>query len=94
VEVSRFELGRLFFDAGRDREMKLVSRYHDDPASVLSEYDLTEAERLTVLNKDVRAIYEAGVPPLLVRMGVMYLMGGMDTPTYKKVLAGAVQRED
>lgn len=92
--MSRFELGRLFFDVGRDREMRLVARYQQDPHSVLDEYDLTDAERAFVLNKDVRAIYEAGVPPLMVRMGVMYLMGGMDTPSYRALLDGAVQARD
>jgi len=92
--MSRFELGRLFFDAGRDRQMKLVSQYREDPDSVLAGYELNDAERDYLRNKDVRAIYEAGVPPLLVRMGVMYLMGGMDTPSYKNAISGAVQARD
>jgi hypothetical protein len=92
--MSRYELGRLFWDATRDRDMKLVRQYQEDPESVLDQYDLTEAERQYVRDEDFRAIYEAGVPPLLVRMGVNAFMRGIDTPTYKKMIAGAVQARD
>jgi hypothetical protein len=61
---------------------------------VLDQYELTEAERRYLLDGDVRAIYEAGVPPLLVRMGVNALMGPMDTATYRQAIAGAVQTRD
>jgi hypothetical protein len=87
-------LGRLLFDAWRDREGRLVSRYRVDPVPVLAEYRLSEDERRYLLNGDVRAIYETGVPPLLVRMGVSALLGGMDTPTYKRAISGAVQARD
>ena len=92
--MSRYELGRLIYDACRDREMTLASRFREDPVSVLDEYGLSDAERRFLLDGDVRAIYEAGVPPLLVRMGVNTLLGGMDTPTYKRVIAGAVSVRD
>jgi hypothetical protein len=74
--------------------MTLARRYREDPGSVLDEYRLTDTERQYLLDSDVRSIYEVGVPPLLVRMGVQYLLGGMDTPTYKELLAGAVQAQD
>jgi hypothetical protein len=92
--MSRYELGRLFFDACRDRDMVLVSKYREDPESVLDGYRLSEAERRSVLNGDIRAIYEAGVPPLLVRMGAMAIVGRTDTPTYRRAIAGAVQAQD
>lgn len=92
--MSRYEVGRLLFDACRDRTMRLSSRFREDPESVLDDYRLSDAERQYLLNRDIRAIYELGVPPLLVRMGVNSLMGGIDTPTYKRVIAGAVQAQD
>lgn len=92
--MSRYEVGRLFWDASRDRSMTLARRYREDPGSVLEEYRLTDTERQYLLDSDVRSIYEVGVPPLLVRMGVQYLMGGMETSTYKELLAGAVQAQD
>jgi hypothetical protein len=92
--MSRYEVGRLFFDACRDRDMKLVLAYSEDPEAVLAHYDLTEAERRQVLSKDIRAIYESGVPPLLVRMGVNAFMPGTSTPAYKDMIAGAVQVQD
>jgi hypothetical protein len=92
--MSRYELGRLFFGVTSDREMKVVQRFAQDPEALLDEYDLTEEERRAVLEKDVRFIYEAGVPPLLVRMGANGFMRGLDTPTYKQLIAGAVQARD
>jgi hypothetical protein len=74
--------------------MRLASRFRGDPESVLEEYRLSDVERQYLLNADIRAIYEIGVPPLLVRMGVNALMGGIDTPTYKQAIAGAVQAQD
>lgn len=76
--MSRYELGRLFFDACRDREMKLAARYRKDPQPVLDEYRLSDAERQYLLDADIRAIYESGVPPLLVRMGINTLVGGIE----------------
>jgi DNA polymerase II large subunit len=92
--MSRYELGRLFFDACRDRDTKLVMRYREDPESVLAEYQLSDGERGYVRDADIRAIYEAGVPPLLVRMGVNAFLPGIDTPTYKQMIDGAVQTQD
>ncbi len=92
--MSRYELGRLLFDACRDREAKLASKYREDPESVLEGYRLTEAERKAVVDVDIRAIYEASPHPLLVRMGLQALMGGVDTPTYKRAIDGAVQATD
>lgn len=89
--MSTYGLGRLFFDANRDRTMALVQRFQADPDGVLAEYDLTEAEREAVLAGDVRAVYEAGVEPLLVRMGAMILFGMRSTADYKAAIVGATQ---
>jgi len=92
--MSRYELGRLLFHVCRDRDRSLVTRYREDPESVLQGYDLSEAERRYLRDGDIRAIYEAGVPPLLVRMGLNGLLGPVDAATYRGAIAGAVHAQD
>jgi hypothetical protein len=92
--MSRYALGKLFFDVNRDRTFALAQRFQADPEGVLAEYDLSEAERAAVRSGDVRAVYEAGVSPLLVRMGARALFGPMSSEDYRAALAGASQVED
>jgi hypothetical protein len=92
--VSRYELGRLLFDACRDRNLEVVTRYREDPESVLGEYELTDVEKQYIRQRDVRSIYEAGVHPLLVRLGSLSLLGVSRAADYKDAIAGAIQRED
>jgi hypothetical protein len=92
--MSSYALGRLFFDANRDRDLVLVKRYQEDPESVLAEYDLTEAEREAVRNRDIRTIYEEGLHPLLVRIGGLALLGVRDIDEYRAAIAGATQKND
>lgn len=92
--MSRYGLGKLFFDANRDRSFALVKRFQADPEGVLAEYDLTDTERRAVMARDIRTVYEAGVHPLLVRMGGLALLGLRDVNEYKTALEGAVQQDD
>jgi hypothetical protein len=92
--MSGYELGRMFFDGNRDRERKLAKRFQEDPTAVFDEYNIPEVQREYVLNGDIRSIYETGVHPLLVRMGVMTFIGPIDTPSYRAAIAGAVQARD
>ncbi len=40
--------------------------YRDDPHGYLAAFALSDEERATILDGDVRALYRAGVSPLLV----------------------------
>ena len=52
-----------------------------------------ELIKAAVRNKDLRAIYEMNVHPLLCRMGYMALWGRISTPDYRAALDGAVPVE-
>jgi len=92
--MSRYTLGKLFFDANSDRQMRLVQRFHADPEAVMEEYGLSEREKQAMRDKDIRAVYEAGVHPVLVRMGGLALLGLRDVNLYREALLGAVQVDD
>lgn len=91
--MSRYELGRLLFDVSRD-DNPLAAEYLASPDAVLARYALTDDERRMLRERDIRAIYEAGVPPLLVRTGGIRLLGVRSLAAYREALAGAVQRDD
>jgi hypothetical protein len=63
--MSVYQVQKLMFHTRSDSERR--RRYLDDPAAFVRRYDLTEAEVRAVLNVDIRALYEMGVNPLLLR---------------------------
>jgi len=91
--MDGYWLGKLLFDANSDREQKLSKAFRADPDAVLARYPLSPRAAAAVREGNLRAIFEFGVHPLLVRMGYLSLFGPISTPDYRKALAGAVQAE-
>ena len=88
--MDGYWLGKLLFDANRDREQVLANEFRADPEAVIARYALPPRAAEAVRNGDLRAMYELGVHPLLVRMGYMSLFGRISTPDYRAALDGAV----
>ena len=93
VGMDGYWLGKLFFEANRDPEHALVKEFGADPEAVIARYPLSERAAQALRDRDLRAIYECGVHPLLVRMGSNVLFGPVSTPEYRDALSGAVQVE-
>ena len=91
--MDGYRLGKLLFDANRDREKKLAGEFKANPDAVIGRYGLSPRAAQAVRSGDLRAMFEYGVHPLLVRMGYMSLFGPISTPDYRKALSGAVQNE-
>lgn len=91
--MSRYELGRLLFDASNDAA-SVADEYRADAEAVMARYRLSDDERRMLRDRDIRAIYECGVPPLLVRTGGIRLLGVRSLAAYRAALAGAVAVDD
>jgi aromatic-ring opening dioxygenase LigAB LigA subunit len=82
--MSLYQLQKLIYDVNRDPAGR--ERYRRDPAAFIAEYDLTEQERHAATNVDVRALYQLGVHPLLLRP--FTLLHKVSHQTYAEALAG------
>lgn len=91
--MDGYRIGKLLFDANSKPQLKLGERVAADAEAVIAEYRLSDKEAAAVRNKDLRAIYEMNVHPLLCRMGYMALWGRISTPDYRAALDGAVPVE-
>lgn len=90
--MDGYWVGKLLFEANSDVTGRLVEAFRDDPDAVIARYPMSEGAARAVRDRDLRAIYELGVHPLLVRMGSHALYGPMSTPDYRDAIAGAVPR--
>ncbi len=91
--MDGYRLGKLLFDANSKPQLKLGERVAADVEAVIAEYRLSEKEAAALRGKDLRAIYEMNVHPLLTRMGYMALWGRISTVDYRAALEGAVPVE-
>jgi hypothetical protein len=92
-EMDGYWLGKMFFEACSDPAQVLVNAFKADPATAVDRFPMSARSRQAVLDRDLRTIYEAGLHPLLVRMGANALYGPMPQAAYREALAGAVQVE-
>jgi len=82
--MSLYQVQKFLFDANRDREFQ--ARYLADPAAVLQGYVLTDLERRSLLDKDIRALYVMGADGLLLLPFAQ--LNGFSIADYKARLAG------
>jgi Aromatic-ring-opening dioxygenase LigAB, LigA subunit len=82
--MSLYQLQKLIYHVNRDPAAR--QRYRSDPATFVSDYDLTEEEQTAVLNLDVRKLYGLGVHSLLLRP--FTLLHRVSNEDYAKALAG------
>jgi hypothetical protein len=61
-----------------------LERYKVNRPDAVARYDLTEAERLSLLNDDYAALYKRGVPVELLFQGI--LLAGLDPREYMRKL--------
>ena len=76
--MSQYQVSRLLRDIARDAE--LARRCRSEPAEVLKNYNLDEAEKAAVQNWSVRALYAMGINPLLLLTSSMAM--GTDIRAY------------
>lgn len=92
-EMDGYWLGKMFFEACSDPSQELVKAFRADPEAAVDRFRMSARSRQAVLDHDLRTIYEAGLHPLLVRMGANVLYGPMPQAAYREALAGVVQVE-
>ena len=84
--MSLYQLQKLIYHVNRDGERR--EHYRRDAEAFSKNYDLTEPERLAILNVDVRALYSMGVHSLLLRP--FTLLNNVSNEDYGKALKGLV----
>lgn len=62
--MSLYQVQRLLFDIHNDLDLR--KKYLSEPEEVSMPYDLSDLERSTLLNKDVKTLYRMGVNPWLL----------------------------
>jgi Aromatic-ring-opening dioxygenase LigAB, LigA subunit len=82
--MSLYQLQKLIYQVNRDPVGR--QRYRQDAAAFVADYDLTEQERNAAINVDVRALYQLGVHPLLLRP--FTLLHKVSNEAYAQALAG------
>ena len=82
--MSLYQLQKLIYHVNRDSALR--ERYRQDPAAFVKSYDLSEAEAEAALNVDVRALYNMGVHPLLLRP--FTLLHKISNEDYARALKG------
>ena len=82
--MSLYQLQKLIYHVNRDAERR--EHYRQDAGAFAKKYDLTEEERLALLNVDVRALYTIGVHSLLLRP--FTLLNKVSNEDYAKALKG------
>ena len=83
--MDGYQLGKLLFDANSKPSRRLGERLANEPEAVIAEYQLSERAAAAVRDKDLRAMYEMNVHPLLVRMGYMALFGRISAADERSV---------
>lgn len=63
--MSLYQVQKLFFHTLSDPTLR--SEYRRSPQRFVERYDLQADERAAVLKVDIRALYQMGVDPLLLR---------------------------
>jgi hypothetical protein len=84
--MSLYQLQKLIYHVNRDGERR--EHYRRDAEAFTKNYDLTEPERLAILNVDVRTLYSMGVHSLLLRP--FTLLNKVSSEDYGKALKGLV----
>ncbi len=62
--MSLYQVQRLFFDIHNDLDLR--ENYLAKPESIAKPYDLSHTERLAILSKDIKSLYQMGVNPWLL----------------------------
>jgi Aromatic-ring-opening dioxygenase LigAB, LigA subunit len=62
--MSLYQVQRLFFDIHNDLDLR--KNYLDSPESIAKPYDLSDTERLAIISKDMKSLYQMGVNPWLL----------------------------
>ena len=84
--MSLYQVQKLIYHVNRDYEQR--EHYRQDARAFTSKYDLTEQERSSILNVDVRELYAMGVHSLLLRP--FTLLNKVSNEDYAKALKGLV----
>jgi hypothetical protein len=82
--MSLYQLQKLIYHVNRDVEHR--EHYRQNPGAFTKKYDLTEEERVALLNVDVRALYTIGVHSLLLRP--FTLLNKVSNEDYAQALKG------
>jgi hypothetical protein len=82
--MTTYALNKLLRDVNRDPGVR--ERFFKDAAVVASGYDLTDAERRAVLERDVAALYRLGVHGLILRP--FTILHQMPEPEYLEAIRG------
>jgi hypothetical protein len=82
--VSLYQLQKLMYEVNRSPERR--EAYRDDPAAFLARFDLTDEEKEALARLDIRALYQRGVHPLLLRP--FTLLHRVSNEDYANALAG------
>jgi Aromatic-ring-opening dioxygenase LigAB, LigA subunit len=62
--MSLYQVQRLMFDIHNDLDLR--KSYLANPESITKPYDLSDTERLAILSKDIKNLYQMGVNPWLL----------------------------
>ena len=84
--MSLHAVERLLYELNRDPAK--VARFRESPDEVLNEYELTEAERAWMQERDILALYRHGVHPLLLAPASRFFE--IDQQDFRAALAPAV----
>ena len=80
--MSLLEIHKMIYAIDMDDALR--TEFLHDKESVLDRYQLTDEERVLLLNVDIAGLYRIGVHPMLLyHYGVLY---GIKRPEYKKML--------
>jgi hypothetical protein len=82
--VSLYQVQKVLFAVNRDRQAR--SRFLDDRARLLADYELTGDERRALLEPDFHALYRMGVHSLL--LGPLAATLGVSFPDYLAAIRG------
>lgn len=82
--MSLYQLQKLIFEVNRNPRRR--EEYRKEPSAFASGYELTPQEKDAIANLDIRALYQLGVHPLLLRP--FTLLHRVSNEDYAKALAG------
>lgn len=82
--MSLYQLQKLMYEVNRNPQRR--EEYRKDAAAFAAGYDLSGEEKQAVLKLDIRALYQLGVHPLLLRP--FTLLHRVSNEDYAKALAG------
>ena len=82
--MSLYQVQKLMYEVNRNPERR--EEYRKDAAAFAAGYDLSAEEKAAVLKLDIRALYQFGVHPLLLRP--FTLLHRVSNEDYAKALAG------